>query len=75
MAVVNCTGLSGSKQVTPIDWIDTFLVEPSLPRKDQANKSFTSSGDIYVEVIGRTTQGAAAAASQVVRRDKPYLLK
>jgi len=75
VAVVNCTGLSGSKQVTPIDWIDAFLVEPSLPRKDQANKSFTSSGDIYVEVIGRTTQGAAAAASQVVRRDKPYLLK
>ena len=70
VAVVNCTGLNGSKPVTAIDWVDVFLVEPSLSRS-----GYTNSGDIYVEVVRRNVQGAEGAASQVVRRDKPYLVK
>ena len=74
VAVVNCTGLSGAKPVTPIDWIDVFLVEPSLTRR-KSGTTYTSSGEIYVEVIGGTSQGTGGAASQVVRRDKPFLVK
>lgn len=75
VAVVNCTGLNGAQQVNPIDWMDVFLVEPSLPRKDSSNNSISSTGDIYVEVVSRTTQGSEGATSQIVRRDKPYLVK
>lgn len=74
VAVVNCSGLNGAAKVTPIDWIDVFLVEPSLNRGSGKN-TYTNLGDIYVEVIGRNTQGAEGATSQVVRRDKPYLVK
>lgn len=70
VAVVNCTGLNGAQPVTPIDWIDVFLVEPSLSRS-----GYTDVGDIYVEVVRKNVQGAEGAASQVVRRDKPYLVK
>lgn len=74
VAIVNCTGLNGAAQVTPIDWMDVFLVEPSLSRK-VSSSTYSSVGDIYVEVVGRTTQGSEGATSQVVRRDKPYLVK
>ena len=74
VAVVNCAGgLNGSQTVTPLDWVDVFLVEPSLNR-GKGSTSYTSKGDIYVEVIGRTGQGTGGTASQYVRRDKPYLI-
>lgn len=74
IAVVDCTKLgSGKTQVTPVDWMDVFLVEPSLDRTGP-NGKYTSTGDFYGEVIGRTGQGAGGAASQFIRRDKPYLL-
>ncbi|MDE2561346.1 MAG: pilus assembly protein [Sphingomonadales bacterium] len=69
VAVVNCTGLSGKTQVTPIDWIDVFLTQPSLKRT-----GYTNVGDIYVEVIGKTSQGTGGSGSQFVRHDKPYLV-
>ena len=79
VAVVNCTGLNGKKAVNPIDWIDVFLVEPSTGRDNglsgPAKASVTQTGDIYVEVIGRTTQGVGGTTNQFVRRDKPYLIK
>jgi len=75
VAVVNCSGMGGgATTVTPLDWIDVFLVEPSLSRKNGGN-TYTSSGDVYVEVVGKTGQGTEGATSQVVRRDKPYLVK
>ena len=47
-----------------------FLVEPS------ANRTRTSAGDIYVEVIGETSNGSAGGtAGQVVRKDVPYLIE
>ena len=79
VAVVNCTGLSGAKPVTPIDWVDAFLVEPSMPRDNGLsgkNKvDYTQTGDIYVEIVGRTGVGTGGTTNQFVRRDKPYLIK
>lgn len=74
VAVVNCTGLTGAKPVNPIDWIEVFLVEPSMDRKKGSTK-YTDTGDIYVEVVGRTLQGTGGTASQFVRHDKPFLIK
>ncbi len=77
IAVVDCSSLGnggGTKPVSPLDWMDVFLVEPSLDRK-VGSKVFTSKGDFYGEIIGRTNQGTGGAGAQVVRRDKPYLVK
>lgn len=75
VAIVNCSLLGGGRQtIHPIGWMDVFLVEPSVDRK-KGGTSYTGKDDIYVEVIGKTTQGAADSGSQVVRRDKPYLVK
>lgn len=81
VAVVNCTGLSGKQKVNPVGWIDVFLVEPSISRKatfgsgaSKYTTTYTNSGDIYVEIIGKSEQGAEGAEPQVVRRDKPYLV-
>jgi hypothetical protein len=61
-------------------WIDIFLVEPSFARSAENASGHarrgTGAGDMYVEVIGETSSGGAGAtAGQVVRRDKPYLVK
>jgi hypothetical protein len=74
IAVVNCTGLAGKKAVNPIDWIDSFLVEPSMPRSG-ASGTYTQTGDIYVEVIGHTGNGTGGSTSQFVRHDRPYLIR
>jgi len=81
IAVVDCStldeskGAGGGKQtVYPVEWMDVFLVEPSLDRK-VGSTIYTSKGDFYGEVIGRTHQGTGGAGAQVVRRDKPYLVK
>jgi len=72
-AVVNCTANSvrGNSTSVPVEkWIDLFLVEPSVAR------ARTSAGDVYAEIIGETSTGAAGAtAGQVVRRDVPYLIR
>ena len=73
-AVINCTANNvhgGGGTVYPVlKWIELFLVEPSLPRTN------TDKNDIYVEIIGETSSGAAGNnPSQVVRRDVPYLIR
>jgi Flp pilus assembly protein TadG len=77
-AVLNCVAhdLNGSEDdVSVLRWIDLFLVEPSHDRGTGTNKR-TESKDVYVEVIGETSTGAAGqTAGQVVRRDVPYLIK
>jgi hypothetical protein len=70
IAVVDCTGLAGKKPVNPIDWIDSFLVEPSVDRS-----TFTQKGDIYVEVIGHTGNGTGGTTTQFIRHDRPYLIR
>ncbi len=73
VAVVNCqaANVHGNSTNVPVRrWIDAFLVQPSM------NRSRTSAGDIYVEIIGVTQSGAAGeTAGQVVRRDVPYLIR
>lgn len=72
-AVLNCKAhgvKGGGNTVYPVlDWIELFLVEPSIQRDR------TDVNDVYVEIIGRTRSGAGSSAGQVVRRDKPYLVK
>jgi len=79
-AVVDCSTLgavSGRTAINPLAWVDVFLVEPSLDRTDAGGSTYTSSTDVYVELIGNTTQGSASGASgtQFVRRDKSYLVQ
>jgi Flp pilus assembly protein TadG len=79
VAVVNCTGLNGKKAVNPIDWVDTFLVEPSMSRDNgltgASKVTYTNVGDIYVEVIGHTGNGTGGSNAQFVRHDRPYLIR
>ncbi|MCW1381598.1 pilus assembly protein TadG-related protein [Novosphingobium sp. KCTC 2891] len=78
-AVVDCStvpGGAGKKPITPLAWMDVFLVEPTADRKDAAGvNTYTTSGEVYVEIIGPTVQGAGASGSQFTRRDKPFLIK
>jgi Flp pilus assembly protein TadG len=74
IAVVNCTGLTGAKPVNPIDWIDAFLVEPAMARSSGAT-SYSNGTDIYVEIIGHTSQGTGGTQNQFVRHDRPYLIR
>lgn len=75
VAVMDCATLTGGKDGgTPLDFVDAFLVEPSIKREFNGRK-YTDFGDIYVEVIGRTGQGTGGSGAQVVRRDKPYLIR
>ena len=79
IAVVNCTGLNGKKAVTPIDWVDSFLVQPSRDRDNGLNGpskvTYTQLGDVYVEVIGHTGNGTGGSTTQFVRHDRPYLIR
>jgi hypothetical protein len=72
IAVVNClaNNVRGRSTNVPVnEWVDVFLVEPSL------NRARTSSGEIYVEVIGPTITAGDGAQLQLVRRDVPYLIE
>ena len=73
VAVVNCTaaGVSGRTTGVPIKkWVNAFLVEPSISR------ARTQQTDVYVEIVDVNAVGNGTAGSvQVVRRDKPYLVK
>jgi Flp pilus assembly protein TadG len=74
VAVVNCAGLNGKSTVNPIDWVDTFLVQPSADRSGSTG-TYTSKGEIYVEVIGHTANGTGGATTQFIRHDRPYLIR
>ena len=72
VAVVNC--LQGHVQGNDVDvvvkdWIDIFLVEPSL------NRARTNAGDLYVEVIGRSQATSSEDAVQLVVKSVPYLIE
>ncbi|WP_068083340.1 pilus assembly protein TadG-related protein [Novosphingobium rosa] len=73
VAVIDCTaqGVAGrSTNVAVTNWIDVFLVEPSV------NRARTSQSDVYVEVIGPTQIGGGGdtSSAQIVRISKPYLV-
>ncbi len=78
VAVINCLehGVNGSEVNLPvIEWVDVFLVEPSLNRNDVSNAKYTDQGDLYVEIIGETELAGGGTVGQVVRRDVPYLIE
>ena len=84
IAIVNCKALNikgNEKNVPVLKWADVFLVEPSISRVkcskgSSCNTNYSDKTDIYVEMIGETTSGAAGqTAGQVVKRDTPYLVK
>jgi len=72
VAVINCIaqGVNGnSTNVQVKEWLDVFLVEPSL------NRARTNTGDIYIEVIGRTNNATDEGAVQLVKKSVPYLIE
>ena len=72
VAVINCIaqGVSGnSTNVQVKEWLDIFLVEPSL------NRARTNTGDIYIEVIGRTNNATDEGAVQLIKKSVPYLIE
>ena len=69
VAVVNCLeqGVAGNSVGVQVkDWIEVFLVEPSV------NRARTSAGDFYVEVIGGIE---LASTIQQVEKKVPYLIQ
>ena len=74
-AVINCTaqGVNGkSTNVQVQKWIDLFLVQPSEPRVTGVR---TSNSDVYVELIGETTNATNSGAVQAVKKSIPYLIE
>ena len=73
VAVINCQAYNvkgNSKSVPVVEFMDVFLVQPSLKR-DRTEKD-----EIYGEIIGKTTAGSTGeTAGTVIRRDVPYLIK
>jgi hypothetical protein len=71
VAIVNCLqqGVNGSAtDVAVKEWIDVFLVEPSMGRNR------TSASDVYVEVVGRAGNTSTSAVQQV-KKAVPYLIE
>jgi Flp pilus assembly protein TadG len=77
IAVVNCTAeeVQGRTEGVEVeDWIDVFLVEPSVTRGHGLG-NITEKSDVYIEVIGQSTLGGGATAGQEIRKDVPYLIE
>ena len=70
-AVVNCVSgsVQGSTHITPIGWIDLFLVEPSI------NRDRTGADQIYVEIIGGATKPDGGGPFQYFLKQRPRLIK
>jgi Flp pilus assembly protein TadG len=72
VAVLNCQALNlhGHSTAVPVAaWTNVFLVQPVISRSPVFSDS-----NIYVEMIG-VTSVKTDITSQVVLRDKPYLIK
>lgn len=83
VAVINCkaedvNGKSGPYKIRK--FVDIFLVQPSLNRDNGLNganrRVLSSKTDMYVEIIGESTDtSSGTVAGAVIRRDVPYLIK
>jgi Flp pilus assembly protein TadG len=70
--VENCAALSGaSKSVVIGDWVDMFLVEPTVDSR--GNGAIKDS--VYMEVIGKTGAGNGSTSAQTIRKAVPYLIE
>lgn len=75
VAVINCTAEGVSGHTTGINvkkWVDLFLVQPALARTVGTR---TENGDIYVELIGATSNATDEGAVQLVKKSIPYLIE
>src|SRR4028118_2371783 len=73
VAVVNCLQQNvqgNSTDVTVKDWLEVFLVEPSITRG-----SVTNAGDVYVEAIRSIGVSSSSSSVQVVHKSVPYLIE
>jgi Flp pilus assembly protein TadG len=70
---VSCPG--ANDPVTVLDWVDVFFVQPGASKRGNypAGVNENSSDPIYMEIIGRSSNGSSGA--QLTRRDVPYLVK
>ncbi|QPC98471.1 MULTISPECIES: TadE/TadG family type IV pilus assembly protein [Qipengyuania] len=79
VAVINCKALDvkgNSRSVPVVEFMDVFLVEPSLNRSRPGNANYTQKDEIYAEIIGKTASGSRGeTAGTVIRRDVPYLIR
>jgi Flp pilus assembly protein TadG len=75
VAAVDCTGLSGKGNVIVRNWVDIFLVEPSLARTTPESPYATGKEQIYAEIIGVAKRANGESALQYYLRQKPRLLR
>jgi Flp pilus assembly protein TadG len=70
----SCPGASNPAVVVH-DWIDVFFVQPGVSGRGNypAGVNPNSSDPIYMEIIGRSSNGSTGA--QLTRRDVPYLVR
>jgi hypothetical protein len=72
VAAVDCTGVNGKSDVIVKQWVDVFLVEPSLSR---TAPYATDKEQIYVEIIGVAKLPNGNSAFQNYLRQRPRLLR
>jgi Flp pilus assembly protein TadG len=72
VAAVDCTGLNGKSNVVVKNWIDVFLVEPSL---DRTAPYSTGKSEIYGEIIGVAKKPDGQSAFQYYLRQRPRLIR
>jgi hypothetical protein len=76
VAAVDCSGLSGKGNVFVKQWVDVFLVEPSLDRSAGTTGDHNSGkSEIYVEIIGVAQRPNGQSAFQYYLRQRPRLLR
>ncbi len=72
VAAADCTGMNGKSNVVVKQWVDVFLVEPSLTR---TTPYATGKEQIYVEIIGVAKRPDGQSAYQYYLRQRPRLLR
>jgi Flp pilus assembly protein TadG len=72
VAAVDCTGLNGKSDVIVKQWVDVFLVEPSLTR---TSPYATGKEQIYIEIVGVAKLPNGNSAFQNYLRQRPRLLR
>lgn len=76
VAAVDCTSLTGKGNVYVKQWVDIFLVAPSMDRSAGSTGVYNSGKEqIYAEIIGVTKRPDGQSAFQYYLRQRPRLLK
>jgi hypothetical protein len=72
VAIVDCTaGPNGRGEVTPLAWMDVFLVEPSFRRTGR-----TQGDEVYAEIIrAKPLPDIGQTIGNIVRKDVPKLIE